>query len=301
MTLLTHLFVLPDGRQGAYCDGGDPAGYPVIALHGTPGCRFSRWPDEAVYARAGVRYITPDRAGYGQASRNAGRTIADEAADVLAVADALGLERFAVTGGSGGGPASLACGALLPGRVERVACQSGLAPYGPGGLPHDQWIAGQTAENIEEIEWALAGQETLIRGLTARQCDMEHRVAADPAALFGADIADADRQFLQQPEVAERFKQIIAEQAAHGVDGWIDDTLAQMRSWGFGPHEVTVPVLLTYGLADAFVPAQHGRWLADHLQTAQVEVSPEGGHLLADPETEIMHALTWLRASAKDR
>ena len=38
----TYLLVLPDGRQVAYCDGGDPAGYPVIALHGTPGCGFSR-------------------------------------------------------------------------------------------------------------------------------------------------------------------------------------------------------------------------------------------------------------------
>jgi pimeloyl-ACP methyl ester carboxylesterase len=298
MMLPTHLLVLPDGRQGAYCDGGDPVGYPVIALHGTPGCRFSRWPDESVYARAGVRYITPDRAGYGQASRNAGRTVADEAADVLAVADALGLERFAVTGGSGGGPPALACGALLPGRVERVACQSGLAPYGPVGLPHDQWIAGQTAENIEEIQWALTSQETLICGLTARQRELERQVAADPAALFGEDIAEVDREFLRRPEAAETFQRIIAEQAVHGVYGWADDTLAQTRSWGFDPRQVTVPVLLTYGLADAFVPAQHGRWLAGHLPTAQVEVSSEGGHMLGNPQAEITNALTWLRIPA---
>ena len=91
MTLLTRLFRLPDGRQTAYCDGGDPDGYPVIALHGTPGCRFSRWPAESVYMKAGVRYITPDRAGYGQATRKSGRTVADEAADVLALADGLAL------------------------------------------------------------------------------------------------------------------------------------------------------------------------------------------------------------------
>ena len=36
-------------------------------------------------------------------------------------------------------------------------------------------IAGQTAENIGEIQWALTSQETLIRGLTGRQRDMEHR------------------------------------------------------------------------------------------------------------------------------
>ena len=34
MTLPARLLVLSDGRQGAYCDGGDPAGYPVIAPNG---------------------------------------------------------------------------------------------------------------------------------------------------------------------------------------------------------------------------------------------------------------------------
>ncbi|MEO5661911.1 MAG: alpha/beta fold hydrolase [Nocardioides sp.] len=112
---------LPDGRQVAYLDGGDPTGYPVLGLHGTPGCRLNRLPDDTVYARTGVRYITTDRAGYGQSSRHHGRAVAGEAADVRAVADALGLDRFSVVGGSGGGPHALACAALLAGRVERVA------------------------------------------------------------------------------------------------------------------------------------------------------------------------------------
>jgi pimeloyl-ACP methyl ester carboxylesterase len=297
-TVPSHLLALPGGRRTAYCDGGDPDGYPVIALHGTPGCRLSRWPDESVYARAGVRYITFDRAGYGQASRNPGRTVADEAADVLAVADGLGLERFAVTGGSGGGPGSLACGALLAGRVQRVACQSGLAPYGAAGLPHDQWLAGQTAENVEEVDWALAGQGALVRGLTGRQRDLEDRIATDPEALFGADVTDVDREIILRPEVVEVFRCVFAEQAAHGVYGWVDDTLSQIHPWGFDLAAIGVPVLLTYGLADAFVPPQHGRWLAAHLPTAQVEVSPEGGHLIADPDADIVHVLSWLRDPA---
>ena len=92
-----------DGRTVAYFDGGDPSGYPVVGLHGTPGCRLSRWPDDSLYAAAGVRYITTDRAGYGRSSRHRGRTVADEAADVQVVADVLGLNRFSVVGGSGGG------------------------------------------------------------------------------------------------------------------------------------------------------------------------------------------------------
>src|SRR3954464_14063649 len=146
--------VTADGRLLAWVEGGDPDGYPVIGLHGTPGCRLSRWPDDSVYAEAGVRYVTTDRAGYGLSSRHRGRSVADEARDVLAVADALGFHRFAVVGGSGGGPHALACAALLPARVERVACQSSLAPLGDRGLARAQWLAGMEDEIAAELAWA---------------------------------------------------------------------------------------------------------------------------------------------------
>ena len=299
--LPTHTFALPDGRQGAYCDGGDPDGYPVIGLHGTPGCRFSRWYDDSVYARAGVRYVTPDRAGYGQAARHPGRTVADEAVDVLALANELGLDRFGVRGGSGGGPRALACaaaagaGGLLAGRVERVVCEVGPAPYGAGGLPHAQWLNGQTAGNVEEVEWALAGEDALVKGLTGRQNEMAEQLAADPGTAFGEDVADPDREFLARPKVVRLFQRITAEQAAHGVYGWADDMLSVIRPWDFDLSGITVPVLISYGLADTLVPPQHGHWLAAHVPGAQVEVSEQGGHLYIDPEAEIMHALHWLR------
>ena len=60
---MTATTATPDGRTLAYCQWGDPDGAPVFSLHGTPGSRLGHHPDEAVYARAGVRLITYDRAG----------------------------------------------------------------------------------------------------------------------------------------------------------------------------------------------------------------------------------------------
>lgn len=223
------LVTLPDGRVVAYLDGGDPAGHPVIGLHGTPGCRFNRLPDDSVYARAGVRYITTDRAGYRQSSRHRGRFVADEAADVRAVADALGLDRFCVVGRSGGGPHALACAALLAGRVERVACQSGLAPLGEGGMRRDEWVEGMTAENAQELEWAEAGEAVLEAEFRSAQAQMEQRLATDPASLLGEGMSKGDQEVLTRPEIVAVFRRIVAEQAAHGVAGSVDDTLAFAR------------------------------------------------------------------------
>src|SRR5215469_3490909 len=106
---------------------GAPKGRPVFLLHGTPGSRRGPRPRASVLYRLGVRLIGYDRPGYGASDRRPGRQVGDAAADVRAIADALGLDRFAVVGRSGGAPHALACAALLSGRVTRVAAMVGLA------------------------------------------------------------------------------------------------------------------------------------------------------------------------------
>ena len=111
-----------DGRTLACAEWGEPDGFPVFFLHGSPGSRLWHHYDETVYVDVGARLITYDRPGYGASDRNPGRRFVDCAGDVAAIADQLGIERFAVTGASGGGPHSLAVAALLPERLTRAGC-----------------------------------------------------------------------------------------------------------------------------------------------------------------------------------
>jgi hypothetical protein len=39
---ISGMVSLADERVIAYLEGGDPKGYPVFGLHGTPGCRLAR-------------------------------------------------------------------------------------------------------------------------------------------------------------------------------------------------------------------------------------------------------------------
>ena len=97
--LETRFVITADGRRLAYCIGGDADGFPVFALHGTPGGRLLRRDD--IYAPDGVLGISYDRPGYGQSTRHRGRTVADGAGDIAAIADDLGLTTFAGVGGVG--------------------------------------------------------------------------------------------------------------------------------------------------------------------------------------------------------
>jgi pimeloyl-ACP methyl ester carboxylesterase len=285
----------PDGRTLAYATWGDPDGFPVLSLHGTPGCRLNRWPNEDVYARAGVHYITHDRAGYGRSDRHQRRSVADEAADVAALADEIGLDRFGVTGGSGGGPHVLACAALLPERVMRAVCVVGVAPFGTPGLEEDDWFAGMDAENVKEVRNALAGEDVLTPALEAEQQKIEERVSVDPSTVLDDfELSDSDRAELARPEVQELIRETALEQNANGVGGWVDDDLGFLQPWGFDVSTISVPVLVRYGLTDVLVPPAHGQWLAANVPGCLIEIETSAGHLGEDPEQQIASDARWL-------
>lgn len=285
-----------DGRTLAYAVWGDADGFPVIGLHGTPGCRLNRWPKDELYAGEGICLVTYDRAGYGRSDRRRGRRVADVVDDVRTLADELGFDRLGVTGGSGGGPPSLACAALLPDRVVRASCIVGVAPLGTPGLERDEWLAGMDAENVKEFEWAEAGEEVLTRELERENVQMKERVAVDPTrVLEGFELSESDRAELARPEAMQVIREATFEQTANGVGGWVDDDLQVLRPWGFDVGSITVPVLVHYGLTDVLVPPAHGHWLAANVPGCLVKVDDEAGHLGADPERQIVQNLRWLR------
>jgi pimeloyl-ACP methyl ester carboxylesterase len=124
---------LGDGRTLGYAQWGDLSGVPVFSLHGTPGSRMGRAPDEDAVKAAGLRVITYDPPGYGQSGRRPGRRVVDCVDDITAIADELGLDRFHVTGGSGGAPHALATAARLADRVIAVEAACARSPSTPLG------------------------------------------------------------------------------------------------------------------------------------------------------------------------
>jgi pimeloyl-ACP methyl ester carboxylesterase len=286
-----------DGRTLAFCEWGDPKGTPVFSLHGTPGSRLTRHPDEEVYRRAGVRTITYDRAGYGLSTRLPGRSIAHAAADVATIADALGIGRFAVTGGSGGAPHALACGALLPDRVTRCASVVGPAPYGAAGLERDDWLRGMVEGNVREFELSLAGEDALRPELQRETNEMLNNLGQDPDHPMGEgyDLSPSDLEVVARPEIHDMLDESLKVGCGDTIDGFVDDDLSTVAPWGFDSSAIAVPVAVWYGVSDTLVPPAHGEWLARTLPGATV-VRLDGGHFASyDRMGEL---LAWLTESS---
>ena len=287
----TQTLAAADGRTLTIAECGDPDGFPVFLLHGTPGSRFVGLGDASAYADVGARVITYDRPGYGGSDRFRGRRVVDCVADVAAIANSLGIERFAVSGGSWGGPHSLAVAARLPERVTRAACVAGVAPF---DMPGFDWFAGMDAVNIEELGWAQEGEEVLAREIERVAARMLERVADDPSKVISDNVqlSEADRAVMANPERHEMIRQAINEAFRQGVWGYVDDVLCLIEPWGFEVTEIRAPTRVLYGLTDVLVPRQHGEWLAQNVPNAEVVVDEQGGHL-PDPKL-VSERFGWL-------
>jgi pimeloyl-ACP methyl ester carboxylesterase len=288
---LTHqIITTADGRRLAFAEWGDPDGFPVVAIHGTPGGRLNRHWDPSKYAEAGARVITYDRPGYGSSDRHPGRRVVDCVDDVRAILDHLGIDRFAVEGASGGGPHSLAVAARLGDRVDRARCEVGVAPYGADGL---DWLAGMDPLNVAEFGWALEGEAVLEVELAREVAEMAARVAEDPATILGDfELSEADRAVLARPEIGDTIRESTDDLVRGGHWGWVDDSLAFTRDWGFDVAEIRVPVEVRYGAQDVLVPPAHGAWLAAHVPGCSVVVEDGEGHM-GDPD-KVVELTRWL-------
>jgi pimeloyl-ACP methyl ester carboxylesterase len=260
----------------------------VIVHTGTPasGLLHPWWIEDA--KQRGCDLVGFERAGYGDTPRAEGRDVAWVAEAVARFADERGIDEFATWGISGGAPHALACAALLPDRVVAAAALGGPTPYGAEGL---DWLDGMGEGNVVEFNAALDGEDVL-RPL------LEQEAAA---MLGGHDsgfetlLSAPDQAIL--PQLQEFLGQSFAESIGGGVDGWLDDDIAFVRDWGFDLAAIRVPVLLLHGVQDAFVPVEHGRWLARRIPGVDARILEDDGHLSLYARIPEVHE--WLLARAE--
>jgi pimeloyl-ACP methyl ester carboxylesterase len=264
---------LADGRRLVFTVSGPPSGRPVIYCHGAIGTPLGRSVDlDAITTRLEVRYIAVSRPGIGGSDRAPGRRVADFAADVRQLVDAIGLDEFDVAGVSAGGPYALAIAHALGERVRRVALCSSLSPLcapaqTPGLSPRIR--LGLAALARAPKPCAAVGDAAL--PLIRRHPELLTRVVA-------AHAARDERAALEMPRERRAVSDSFLDAAAGGVGGMIDDYLAYARRWGFAVNEVERPVDLWHGAQDPLVPIEHALQLAITLPRCRMFFDPAEGH-----------------------
>jgi pimeloyl-ACP methyl ester carboxylesterase len=188
---------------------------------------------------------------------------------VAALADHLGLGRFAVMGISSGGPYVAVCAALLPERVASAAIVAGVTDFGWA----DAWRGF--------AEWKGAVMRLGNEADARNWC--EQQFGADGSRFFEAvaddPMAPADEAFLGDEAVMGWMSATFSEAFRQGVGGYAQDTIVQGQPWAFDLRAIEAPVLVVHGAADTLAPSAHARHTAELIPDATLRILPDQGHI----------------------
>ncbi len=277
---------LADDRLLGYAQYGDPEGKPVFYFHGFPGSRLEAKLSATAAARRGVRIIALDRPGFGLSDFKHGRRIGDWPNDVTEAADALGIDRFAVLGVSGGGPYAAACALMIPQRLTAAAIVSGVGPINAPAATH-----GMSRQN--RLLFGLARRLPWLARLPMSWIGRQAR--RNPERLLdtmSGELPESDKAVLARPEVKAALQDDIAEAFRRGSRGPAWELVLYGRPWGFRLEDISMEVYLWQGELDTLVPPSMGRYQARAIPNCRARFYPREGHLLVvDRIEEIQAAL----------
>ena len=264
---------LPEGTMVGYAEAGDPAGPPVVYLHGSPSSRLEiGLPGIREAAEdLGVRVLAPDRPGIGLSTFRR-YTVAGYPRLVRSFADALGLGRFAVIGLSGGGKYACACAWGLPDRVARVALVSSTCSFDLPGA-RVTWSADDR-RLYRLADWA----PWLVHLFLAK---VARDIRRDRDALFPAverTVGGADKEVLASPGFREALDRDAGEAFRQGGRGPAHDLTLEARPWGVPFEQIQVPIEIWHGEDDRVVTPEQGRILARTLPLVTAHFVPGEGH-----------------------
>ena len=274
---MLQIFKARDGRDLDVLVAGDTSSQTALVCHhGTPSDAtiWSDWHQDALENK--LLLIAISRPGYGLSDRKTGRTASSVTEDVEDVLDTLNITDFVSVGWSGGGPHTLACGALLSHRCKAV---SSLAGVGPFGEPDLDFLEGMGPENVEEFGIALQGEAPLRKWMEANAEPYRTIQDDELAAALGGLVPEVDVIALKEQGLASIWASSMRRCFTNGWDGWIDDNMAFCNHWGFDPSEIVVPVTVWQGDLDLMVPFAHGEWLLKHIPSSKPRLEKGHGHL----------------------
>lgn len=281
MTTTTHgeTIGLPDGRRvGVARHGVVAGGLPVIVAHGTPASRLGHEFLHAAAVERSVSIICVDRPGHGLSDPKPDRTIGGWAADAAGVADALGIDRFAVLGYSGGGPYAIAAAAGLPERVLTAATMAGVC-----SLDDELALDGMNPTDVKLIKLIRRHERAAWLALWVF-ANMAKRAPGFGLKQFAKEVSEPDRVVLF--EAGPSGFSFVNEAFRQGVDGVLLDYRLCSQSWDFDPSRATCHVDIWQGDADRLVPVRHAEVVAGLIPDATVHVLPGVGHVSIQRQTD---------------
>ena len=278
---------LADDRQLGYLCCGADTGRPFFYFHGVPGSRHEATLIDRTAKALDIRVMSVDRPGYGLSDYRPDRRLTDWPQDILALADALGLDQFGAIGVSGGGPYALACAHEIAERLTSIGIVCGLGPVYKAellqGMKASSRLAFYLADAYPWLFKCLYGQP------------LKRLAAAHPESLvrlLAYYNGGADRPLLLRPDILNTIAQSLPHAFQRGIAASMQDLRLYQQPWGFELSDIRKQILLWHGTGDSVVPCRHSEYMHARLQHSKLTLVPKEGHF----SLPVLHAENILKA-----
>ena len=272
---VTHRFVDANGLRFHVAEAGD--GEPLVLLHGWPQ-HWYMW--RGVIPRLAQRYrvICPDLRGFGWSDAPSGGYEKETlAADVIAVMDALGLERVKLVGHDWGGYVGFLLGLFHPERIERFLALCIVHPWPRPKGPRLDLPLRMTYQYLLASPagpWLLRNQPTLV--------ETALRAATRDKSVWNEPDLRAFSQVLTEPERAAAsstlYRTFLLREAV---------PLATGR---YNGYRLETPTLLLLARHDPAVPPSLAPGYGSHADEMEVRVLEDVSHFVVDEKPDLIAA-----------
>ncbi len=274
---VTHRYVETPRLRFHLAEAGPPDAPPLLMLHGWPQ-HWYMWRHQIPVLSQHFRLLMPDMRGEGWSDAPPrGYDKRELADDVLALLDALELDRVRLMGHDWGGW----CGFLMclkePQRFERYVALNIPPPWGKLSLRNtvETWRFWYQWVQASPIGGWLVRDTGYIRTMFAH-------AAARPDVWSDEDVETYASQF-REPARAEASVQLYRTFNTR-------EFMEVIRGRYYDNSRLTTPTLLIFGTDDfaipiTFVDGDHGEY-ADHMR---VDLVPNVGHFIAEEAPELVN------------
>lgn len=265
-------YVTARGVRFHVTEAGDPDGRPVLALHGWPQHHYA-WRDLLADPPPGLRIIAPDLPGYGWSGPPPHKWAkADVAADVLALLDALGLDRVLLVAHDWGAYVGYLAVLAAPERFDGYLALNMAHPW-------------QTARTVGPHLWRFALYQPFVASIGTF---LQRRTPYLEKVIYGVGgrgVAPADVRVF-----SERFRDPVCARAA--TDTYRTFLLHELPSGARHPEtrRATVPIRALFGVHDTAVHPSLAAAETANADDYTLETVSGCGHFIVDERPDLVRA-----------
>jgi epoxide hydrolase 4 len=275
---LEHLHFQRDELRLHAVAAGPPEGPLVILLHGFPEFWHGWIAQIAPLAAAGFRVIVPDQRGYNLSDKPRGvksYALHELTADIIAIADQTGRERFFLAGHDWGAAVAWSIALLSPERVARLVIVN---------VPHPSVMRKHLRTNFGQIRrswYIFLFQLAWLPEVLFRLCNFQVGTSA---------LLRSSRPGTFSPEALMNYRRAWAQpRALTGMIKWYRAAL-RFRA-PFPDRTVRVPTRILWGEQDVFLGSEMAEESLRYCTCGELIRFPQATHWLQHEEPEAVSRL----------